>query len=81
MTSPAIVHLFISSSKRVREFVKEITVKGLGCHSFDDHNDRVKQIQQYFNRTDCSLGVHRAVTREVVSSSLRPDQHSGSLNN
>ena len=25
--------------------------------------------------------VHRAVTREVVSSWLRPDQHSGSLNN
>ena len=27
------------------------------------------------------LVVHRAVTREVVSSRLRPDQHSGSLNN
>ena len=25
--------------------------------------------------------MHRAVTREVVSSRLRPDQHSGSLNN
>ena len=25
------------------------------------------------------LVVHRAVTREVVSSRLRPDQHSGSL--
>ena len=28
-----------------------------------------------------NLVVHRAVTREVVSSRLRPDQHSGSLNN
>ena len=27
------------------------------------------------------LVVHRAVTRKVVSSRLRPDQHSGSLNN
>ena len=27
------------------------------------------------------LVVHQAVTREVVSSRLRPDQHSGSLNN
>ena len=27
------------------------------------------------------LVVHRAVTREVVSSRLRPDQHSESLNN
>ena len=26
------------------------------------------------------LVVHQAVTREVVSSRLRPDQHSGSLN-
>ena len=27
------------------------------------------------------LAVHRAVTQKVVSSRLRPDQHSGSLNN
>ena len=27
------------------------------------------------------LVVHRAVAREVVSSRLRPDQHSGSLSN
>ena len=27
------------------------------------------------------LAVHRAMTREVVGSRLRPDQHSGSLNN
>ena len=34
------------------------------------------------NRTPVAhLVVHRAVTREVVSSRLRPDQHSGSLNN
>ena len=35
-----------------------------------------------FNRAPVAhLVVHRAVTREVVSSRLRPDQHSGSLNN
>ena len=27
------------------------------------------------------LVVHRAVTREVVSSRLKPDRHSGSLHN
>ena len=32
-------------------------------------------------RAPAHLVVHRAVTREVVSSRLRPYQHSGSLNN
>ena len=35
----------------------------------------------YHREPVAHLLVHRAVTREVVSSKLRPDQHSGSLNN
>ena len=38
-------------------------------------------IFQMYRPLVAHLVVHQAVTREVVSSKLRPDQHSGSLNN
>ena len=48
------------------------------------HSQRMNEtlIPIWINRAPVAhLVVHWAVTREVVSSRLRPDQHSGSLNN
>ena len=43
---------------------------------------RAVHLELTLNRAPVAhLVVHRAVTREVVSSRFRPDQHSGSLNN